>query len=42
MGVTVEDIVIELVVVCWFGEVWEREVGNLPDNLVKCNLRQSL
>ena len=33
---------IELVVVCWFGEVCEREVGKLSDNLVKYNLRQSL
>ena len=38
----VEDVVIELVVDCWFGEVWEREVGILPDKLVKYNLRQSL
>ena len=30
----VEDVVIEL--------VWEREVGYLPDNLVKYNSRQSL
>ena len=42
VGVTVEDVLIELVVVCWFGEVWEREVGILPDKLVKYNLRQSL
>ena len=40
--VTVEDVVIKQVVVCWFGEVCEGEVGNLPDNLVRYNLRQSL
>ena len=40
--VLVENEVIELVVVCWFGEVWERELWILPDKLVKYNSRQSL
>ena len=42
VGVSEEDVVIKLVVVCWFGEVWEREVGYLPCNFVKYNSRQSL